>query len=326
MTAENPKPERVCAVIPTYNCKQPLEKCLDVVRRQTRPVDEIIVVDNASTDGTQEMIQERFVPNITYVRLPENLGGSGGYNKGMRLAYEHGHEWIWCLDSDALPSETTLNDMLSAECSSKAPVVAKACALRDPQTGLLYPGGYFESRKRAKDASFPQAAWVGKTVPVDSATLCCLLVRSDAAQRAGFIDPGLFIYLDEFFFSRELKAQGEIALVGTTVVEHRYWAGGRSRIWGQSRFPVEEHWRMYYQYRNRFLYEKRYIGPFRALGKQTYLYLRRLAAILILDDHKLYRSGILTKALWDGLLGRKGIRVQPRDFERRYKRSSAPHQ
>jgi len=133
--------ERVCAVIPTYNCREPLANCLEVVRRQSRPVDEIIVVDNASTDGTGEMIRTKFGGSLTYLRLPENVGGAGGFDRGMRIACEHGHDWIWCLDSDALPTETTLGELLQAEYPTDRPIVAKTCILRDPRTGEFSSSG-----------------------------------------------------------------------------------------------------------------------------------------------------------------------------------------
>src|SRR5438874_1719987 len=237
--------ERVCAVVPTYNCKGPLANCLEVVRRQTRPLDEIIVVDNASTDGTKEMIQERFSGSVTYIRLPENLGGSGGFDKGMRVAHEHGHDWIWCLDSDALPSETTLNDILLAPYSSQTPIVAKTCIFRDSQTGQMYPGGYPDGLMRGRNGSFPRAAWEGEIVRVQISTLCCLLVKADAAMRAGFIQTDFFIDCDDWFFSQELRSHGEILQIGGVVVGHDRAKRRFTNKWGRHRLPVENFWRTY---------------------------------------------------------------------------------
>ncbi len=313
--SELPIRQSVCAVIPAYNCKEPLANCLEVVRRQTRPVSEIIVVDNASTDGTGEMIQERFGGSVTYVRLPENLGGAGGFDHGMRLAYEHGHDWIWCLDSDAVPSEGTLEGLLSAECSTQMPIVAKTSIFRDPQTGCFYPSGTF---RRAKNVDIPRAVWEGKTIPVDNASLGCLLVSADAARRAGFIQKELFIFADDYFFSRELKSFGEIVQVGTVVVSHPSNSGRYTIRWGRPRAPAEDYWRAYYGFRNAILFEKRYYSLRKALVGFAWAYLRRVGPIVLLDDHKLYRVQILTKAFFDGLLGRMGKRVDPQGFQNRY--------
>lgn len=86
--------ERVCAVIATYNRKELLRECLQSVLSQTRLPDHILVVDNASTDGTQEMLKEES-PQVEVLRLPENQGGAGGFHEGMKRAYEEGFDWLW---------------------------------------------------------------------------------------------------------------------------------------------------------------------------------------------------------------------------------------
>lgn len=78
--------ERVCAVIVTYNRKALLRECLKAVLSQTRPPDHVLVVDNASTDGTPEMLQEEF-PQVEVLRLPETRAGPGvprGNEAGLR--------------------------------------------------------------------------------------------------------------------------------------------------------------------------------------------------------------------------------------------------
>jgi GT2 family glycosyltransferase len=310
--------EKICAVIPSYNCKEALAQCLEVVRRQTLPVDEIIVVDNASTDGTEEMIGEKFGASITYVRLPENVGGAGGFDLAMRLGHAHGHDWIWCLDSDALPTETTLHDLRAAHCPTARPIVAITCILYDPQTGQA--SGSATRRVGNRNIVLPPSVWEGKTIPVDNASLCCFLVRADAAERAGFIKKELFISADDYFLSRELSALGEIVQVGTVVVTHP--TGPQVRFTmrrGHRRLPAEDYWRIYYRVRNALLFEKRYYNLRAALVRFITKYIRSVAIILLIDDYKFYRVGVLTRALVDGLLGRMGKRVDPREFRNRHK-------
>ncbi|MER3603731.1 MAG: hypothetical protein C4298_08345, partial [Thermus sp.] len=86
--------ERVCAVVVTYNRKELLRECLETLRGQTRKVDHILVVDNASTDGTEEVLRAEF-PEVEVLRLPENQGSSGGFHEGMKRAYEEGFDWLW---------------------------------------------------------------------------------------------------------------------------------------------------------------------------------------------------------------------------------------
>jgi Predicted glycosyltransferases len=106
--------ETVAAVVVTFNRKQLLTECLDVLLAQTRPVDKIIVIDNASTDGTPESLEERGYlsnPLLDYVRLSENTGGAGGFYEGVKRGYEAGYDWLWLMDDDAEPLVSALEKM-----------------------------------------------------------------------------------------------------------------------------------------------------------------------------------------------------------------------
>lgn len=99
----------IAAVVVTYNRKELLRQNLNSLLAQTRPVDEIIVMNNASTDGTAEMLAREFkYPQITVVTMPENIGAAGGFHEGMKLAYEKRYDWIWVMDDDAFPYKDAL--------------------------------------------------------------------------------------------------------------------------------------------------------------------------------------------------------------------------
>jgi len=121
MAEENKKnqsqKEKIAAVVVTYNRKDLLKECLDALLNQTRPLDSIILIDNASTDGTPEFLKEKGYldnPKIDYVRLPENTGGAGGFHEGVKRGYEKGYDWLWLMDDDALPEKSSLNNLLDA--------------------------------------------------------------------------------------------------------------------------------------------------------------------------------------------------------------------
>src|SRR5688572_16068685 len=108
---------RVSALVVTYNRERLLEACLDAIEAQSRPVDELVLVDNASTDGTPELLRGRGYldrSDVRYLRLDRNLGSSGGFARGFEAARESSADWLWVLDDDAEPAPDCLELLLAA--------------------------------------------------------------------------------------------------------------------------------------------------------------------------------------------------------------------
>lgn len=102
----------IIAVIVTYNRKELLREVLCSLSNQTRKPAEIIIIDNNSTDGTSGLIAGFTGPTeIHYRRLSTNVGGAGGFNQGISLAYARGADWIWCMDDDAIPEPDALEKL-----------------------------------------------------------------------------------------------------------------------------------------------------------------------------------------------------------------------
>jgi GT2 family glycosyltransferase len=110
--------ERVVAVVVTYNRKDLLCECLRALLGQSGPVHKILVINNQSTDGTLEMLQQEFSSALNSVlsilTLSSNVGGAGGFYAGMKAAYEAGADWIWLLDDDTIAQPDTLLELFSA--------------------------------------------------------------------------------------------------------------------------------------------------------------------------------------------------------------------
>lgn len=99
-----PTQSSVAIAIVTFNRSALLKQLLTSIAAMTTPPQKIIVVDNASTDDTQEVVAEalqRFGEDVLVNRLMEtNTGGSGGFSEGARLAVELGVDWVWLMDDD----------------------------------------------------------------------------------------------------------------------------------------------------------------------------------------------------------------------------------
>ena len=101
---------RVLVHIHTFNDADVIDDTIQSVLKQTRPVDGIVVVDNASRDAT---LRQPSLKHATIVRHQENQGTSGAIVTGMRFALEQGYDWIWIFDADSSPEPDALEKLLN---------------------------------------------------------------------------------------------------------------------------------------------------------------------------------------------------------------------
>ena len=100
--------KRVGAVICNFNKKEDVLNCIQSVLESKYTDYDLYVVDNASSDGSAEAIREKYGSQVTVLVNAENLGGSGGFNTGLRKALEKGYEYLYCLDNDVLVDENAM--------------------------------------------------------------------------------------------------------------------------------------------------------------------------------------------------------------------------
>lgn len=108
---------KISALVLTYNRKEVLLRCLNAIFAQVEPPDEVVILDNGSTDGTCEYLRESGLledVRIVLYRFPENKGPAGGVDGLFRLGKERGSEWLWFLDDDVIADSDTLKELKSA--------------------------------------------------------------------------------------------------------------------------------------------------------------------------------------------------------------------
>jgi len=96
---------RILIQVHTWNDADVIGTALDAILHQTLSVDEIVIVDNGSADGTAQL---EYPDLVTVIRHPVNLGTSGSVKTGLEYAHAQGYDWIWVLDADSVPRRDAL--------------------------------------------------------------------------------------------------------------------------------------------------------------------------------------------------------------------------
>lgn len=279
--------ERVCAVIVTYNRKELLRECLQAVLSQTRPPDHVLVVDNASTDGTQKMLEEEF-PQVEVLRLPENQGCAGGFHEGMKRAYEAGFDWLWLMDDDTLPTPGALEVLLKEGLTPFRGSLVKA--LEDPGRpafGYPLPGGGSTDSLEAIERAYPNGRIEGFVHLMPG-----VLIHRSVVERVGLPLKELFIWGDEFEYRLRARKGGvPMETLMGAVVFHPL---DRMRV-RKVRFGRWEAWLPFHQDPHRH---------FLIVRNQIYYYWHHLSRFKLLVRLFLYillfpsRIGLLLKAIF----------------------------
>lgn len=202
---------KVAAIVVTYNRKELLKQCIEKLQAQTVPLD-ILIIDNASTDGTAELF-ERKTENVIYSNTGSNLGGAGGFSFGIKKAVELGYEYLWILDDDTMPTATAVEVLLK----------------KDNELDGEY--GFLSSKALWKDNSIctmniqKQTKWkqivnfdVEQTVHY--ASFVSLFMRATTVRKVGLPYKEFFIWADDWEYTRRISKIKKCYYIPTSVVHH----------------------------------------------------------------------------------------------------------
>ena len=217
--ASEPDRPRVVAVVVTFNRRDLLLESLAAVTAQSRAPDTVIVVDNASTDGTADDVRARY-PSVRLAGLTRNTGGAGGFAAGLALALADGADLVWLMDDDTVPEPGALAALLAAR-AGDAPRPPALVASRVLWTdGRAHPMNTPRAKPFATRAE-RQAAGAARCVPVRSASFVSILVDGALCRERGLPQADYFLWNDDFeFTTRLLRGQAGL-LCPASVVVHK---------------------------------------------------------------------------------------------------------
>ena len=227
--------ETVAAVVVTYNRLSDLEKCLDSLRQQTRPLDNILVINNGSTDGTQQWLATQ--PDVQVI-TQENLGGAGGFATGIDTAYQAGYTWLWCMDDDCLAAPDALEQLLSSP--NLGPCIKNAMSVSAVDQEEL---AFFVQRPNRQYRHVTDMTDVDLVYGVAS-LFNGTLVHSEVVKAIGIPDRNLFIWGDEVEYMTRAQRRGfPVVTVPRSVFYH-------PPSFDRNGIPWPGAWKQYYAVRN----------------------------------------------------------------------------
>ena len=303
----------VVAVVVTYNRKLLLMDCLEALARQTAPVARVVLVDNASTDGTEELVAGSGIAErlpIDYLRLRRNGGGAEGFHYGVREALASASDWLWLMDDDCEPRDGCLERLLAAPPAADpstavlAPVVLEpGGALLPINRGHVRPRWFFSSLVPATAAEHAAAA-----APIGFCSFVGPLVHTSAARRIGLPLREMFIRFEDVEYLDRLGPDDRMWLVGDAAIVHKdpqpVAGGGLRPRWREYRRPAAfaDGWKLVYGVRNQIYAGRRggwLSGP-RALSQVLVQAVRTLA----FGDRRARMLRLLAVYALDGWRGR----------------------
>lgn len=205
----------IAAIVVSFNRKDLLGRCLDALSIQSRLPDEIIVVDNGSTDGATELVKERF-PTASLIETEKNIGGAGGFAWGLEIAIARGHDFAWIMDDDGSPQPRALAELLDVEAKAPGmfPFLASTVIVED---GTLNPGNV---PAISRDPTRQHTAQPLGAYAVDAVTFVGVLINLEVAARTHLPILEYFIWFDDAEYTRRLSRIEPGLMVPTSLIVH----------------------------------------------------------------------------------------------------------
>ncbi len=296
--------KKTAAIVVTYNRKELLAENIARLLAQTlRSQMDIIVIDNAGTDGTEESLQPRIQANeIIYLNTGANLGGAGGFQYGMRYAAENGYDFLWVMDDDSMPSPNALEELIRWDQNLSGNYGFLSSRI------LWTDGSICNMNIQKVSISKKVSDFTSDCVPIITGTFVSTFFPVERIFEFGLPIKEFFLWCDDLEYTRRISEKYSCYLINSSTVTHKSSTNIGSNIAADEYDRLN---RYCYAYRNEVYFFRR--EGFRG---SSYCFCRLLlhAARVILKakDHRMERLKIIFSSTWKGLFFHPEIEyVQP---------------
>ena len=227
--------EKVIALVVTYNRQHLLSECITALRNQTRKPDAILVINNGSTDNTEQWLQSQ---NDLFFITQKNTGSGGGFNTGIDWAYKQGYSWIWCMDDDGYPKENALEKILEPETDL---LCLRNCAVlnKEDKKTFVWKTKNYATIDDVED----------KIIKGIGHTFNGTLIHRNIVERVGVPKPSLFLWGDESEYYCRITKKNNIPVY--TIADSIHYHPAAVFTY-KNDWDYKSCWKMYFYVRNRF--------------------------------------------------------------------------
>lgn len=246
---------KITAVVVTFNRLNLLQRVIASLQKQSVHIHDIIIVNNGSTDGTKEWLDKQ---NKLHIIHQENVGGSGGFYRGILEASKTECDWIWCMDDDVFPSEHCLENLLIY--ASKDNKIGIACPHR------LMSGKTFTGEAKTlnlsnpfkdmhDDGLMPEDVEANETVDIVGMAFEGPLIKKEVVEKIGLPNKELFILYDDTDYSYRTILEGYRVIVVRDALMDKYDFQSQSSY---REDKIKNKWKLAYHVRNTAYFGHRY--------------------------------------------------------------------
>lgn len=231
--------EKVIAVVVSYNRESLLKECITALRSQTRKPDAILVVNNGSTDNTENWLKEQ--SDIQFI-TQDNVGSGGGFHTGIQWAFKNNFSWIWCMDDDGYPKKDALEILLNVETPERS-LLNCAVINKEDKSSFVWNTQNYKSILQVKEELIKD---IGH--PFNGT-----LLHRSIIEKVGLPKSHLFLWGDEseYYYRITKKYNIPVYTVSKSIHYHPASAYSYKNDW-----DFKSNWKMYYYVRNRYAVQK----------------------------------------------------------------------
>lgn len=288
----------VGVVIVTYNRADKLKKALESYNKQEYLPRYILVVNNASTDDTKDILESWQREDDLYqkyvINLDDNIGGSGGFFFGEKEALLHDADWVMLADDDAYPNPDYIKGLTQYLQMYASKDVSVVCGT------VLEDGKVFNNHRSIINNLWKwnyrriltEKEYSATSLPIDLVSYVGPLINRDKLQRAGLVNKDYFIWNDDMEHSIRLKKEGDIIYIPKYIIYHDCTTE-----------HFQFNWKFYYGIRNQLdLFRRHFFKQF--IWLSVLIFFKTLMCPL--KGRSLAEVRLRLKAIYDGVQGNLG--------------------